>query len=93
MTHDEDIKENSRKGEKDEDIYEEEGREDLVDNAEIDAKEEGFMQGYEEGSKMSYCQNCAKVLKQEIVEEEFDDERYRFCSTHCATSFEKKRKK
>jgi hypothetical protein len=32
-------------------IYDEEGREDLVDDAEISPEEEGFMKGYEDASE------------------------------------------
>jgi hypothetical protein len=37
--------------EDDETIYDEEGREDSVDNAEISPEEEGFMKGYEDASE------------------------------------------
>ena len=37
--------------EEDETIYDEEGREDLVDDAEISPEEEGFMKGYEDASE------------------------------------------
>jgi hypothetical protein len=37
--------------EEDETIYDEEGREDLVDDAEISPEEEGFMKGYDDASE------------------------------------------
>jgi len=91
MTHDEEIEEQIRKGEHDENLYEKEGREDLVENAEIEPREEAFMQGYEEGEKVAICQNCGKTLDDDIVEEEFDNQVYRFCSSTCASAYENKR--
>jgi len=35
---------------KDDSIYDEEGREEMVDDSEISPEEEGFMQGYDEAS-------------------------------------------
>ena len=35
----------------DEDIYNSEGREEMVDESEITPEEEGFMQGYDEASE------------------------------------------
>ena len=78
-------------GDKEEDIYSDEGREELLNEEdEISDVEEGFMKGYEEGSKMAECCNCGKVLKKDIVEEEFNDEVYRFCSEDCADLYEKR---
>ncbi len=77
-----------------EDIYSEEGREELIeDEDEITEVDEGFMKGYEEGAKMAVCSYCHKVLREDIVEEDFDDETYRFCSEECASKFEMKRLK
>ena len=45
---DEEIEEQMRKGEHDEDPYEKEGREELVEEGEMDPSEAAFMQGYEE---------------------------------------------
>ena len=77
----------------DKDIYGEEGREELIeDEDEITNIEEGFMKGYDEEEKLSECCNCGKVLvKEEVVEEEFDGVVYRFCSPECASEFEKNR--
>lgn len=53
------------------------------------------MKGYEEEDKLSECQECAKVLKEneDIIETEFEDEIYNFCSEECAEKFERKHKK
>ncbi len=68
--------------EKDQDIYSEEGREELEEEDEIDE--------LEEGARMAECANCGKVLTEEVIEEEIDDETYRFCSERCASKFNKK---
>ena len=78
-------------GDKEEDIYSKEGREELLeDEDEISDVDEGFMKGYDEGQKMAECCTCRKVLDKDIVEEELDDEVYRFCSSKCASAFEEK---
>jgi len=76
--------------EKEKDVYSEEGREKLEEDAEISPREEGFMKGYEEDSKMTMCQNCNKVLERDVVEKEIDGEIYRFCCDRCAEEFKKK---
>jgi hypothetical protein len=39
------------KEEEEENVYDEEGREELVDSDEIDPEEEGFMKGYEDADE------------------------------------------
>ncbi|MBI2574458.1 hypothetical protein HYV82_01080 [Candidatus Woesearchaeota archaeon] len=76
--------------EHEEDIYEEEEREKLEEEEdEITPGEEGFMKGYEEGSKMSRCAKCGKAIVEDFVEKEIKGEVYRFCSNHCAESYKK----
>jgi len=65
----------------------------MEEKDEITDVDEGFMKGYEEGEKMAICQNCKKVLGEEVVEREFEGETYRFCSEQCADKFTQKRKK
>ena len=90
----EQIEEEIKAGEKEEDVYSEEGREVLKEEEdEITAEEEGFMKGYQEGDKMAVCQNCKKVLADEVVERDFGGETYRFCSEECVDKFVEKRKK
>ena len=76
----------------DEDIYSNTGREELIEEEdEITDVDEGFMQGYEEGEKMAMCPNCKKLLEDDFVEQELNDETYRFCSDECATKYVEKR--
>ncbi len=78
---------------KEQGIYSEEGREELMeDEDEITDLDEGFMQGYEEGEKLSECCNCGKVLKDKTVEEEIDGELLRFCSSECASAYDESHK-
>ena len=74
-----------------EDIYNEEGREEQTENAEITPEEEGFMEGYDEGDKSSNCPTCGKVIveKEEVVEREIDGEHYMFCSPICLDNYNK----
>lgn len=74
-------------GEKDEDVYTEGGREKLSEDDEVDAWEEGFMEGAEGRGELAKCAHCGKVLsqsKRKIIEREIDDELYLFCSPECA---------
>ncbi len=88
---DEHLMEDMEHGDKDEDIYTEEGQEKLVEDDEITMIEEGFMQGYEEGEHLAKCAECKKVLVDEdFIEEELEGRSFRFCSEKCATKFEVK---
>jgi hypothetical protein len=82
-------------GDKEEDIYSDEGREELIDEEdEITDVDEGFMKGYDEEEKTAECTNCgALLINENIVEEEIDDRMYRFCSSECATEYESKKNK
>ncbi|MBI2507862.1 hypothetical protein HYV89_02810 [Candidatus Woesearchaeota archaeon] len=76
-------------GDRDEDIYTEEGREVAEDEDVITDAEEGFMEGYEEDERAAKCAKCKKILEEDFIEEEIDDEEYRFCSRRCAETFKK----
>jgi hypothetical protein len=78
-----------KEGNKDEDIYTEEGREAAEDDDAITNVDEGFMEGYESGEKAAKCAKCNKVLEDDLVEKEIDGEDYRFCSEQCAETFKK----
>lgn len=79
------------KGEAEDEVYSEAGREDLMeDEDEITDLDEGFMKGYDEGSKMAKCPICKEVLEDDFVEREIDGEIYRFCSDEHAEKFMKK---
>jgi hypothetical protein len=79
--------------EHDEDVYEEEGREDLVDDDEITPEEEGMMEGYDKDIKEAKCAGCGKALIDEetVVETEYKDNVYRFCSEKCAKAYKFKK--
>jgi hypothetical protein len=80
-------------GNKEEDIYSDAGREELMEEEdEITDVDEGFMKGYEEGERSAQCPECKTLLLDAFIEEEIHDEMYRFCSSECATKFEKKKK-
>ncbi len=74
-------------GDKDEDIYTDEGREVAEDEDEISDVEEGFMEGYEEDEKAAKCAYCKKILGDDFIEEEIDGEMLRFCSERCANKY------
>ena len=86
-------KKSSEEFPEDEDIYTDEGRQELLEEGdEITDVEEGFMQGYEKGEKLTTCSECRKPLERDVIEEDFDGELFRFCSARCASYFEKKKK-
>lgn len=89
----EELEEEVELGEREEDPYTEEGRGSAIDDDSLTDVDEGFMKGYEEDSLMTKCVNCGAILEEDIIEEEFDGDVYRFCSEDCATEFERKRKK
>jgi len=71
-------------------IYSEEGREEQLEDDEIDDVEQGFMQGYEQGDRLAKCALCKKILSDRYVEEEIDGETYHFCCENHAELFIKK---
>lgn len=78
------------KGEAEEEIYSEAGREELMeDEDEITDLDEGFMKGYDEGGKMTKCPICEAILEDDFVEREIDGELYRFCSDEHAEKYAK----
>ena len=84
---DEDFEEEIHEG----DIYDEEGREELISEDEIQNAEEGFVEGFEHGEHEAKCAQCDKILddySEKIIEEEINEEYYRFCSEECANLFE-----
>ena len=78
--------------EKEDDIYEEEPRDELEEDAEITPEEQGFMEGYEEQEKAVSCHNCGKVIveKEDVVKREINGEHVLFCSQRCVDSFKEK---
>ena len=85
--------EGKEEGELDEDVYTEEGREELVEDDEITEIEQGFAEGYEKGEMNVKCQNCGKLLTNENpIEREIRGDTYYFCSITCAEQYVKKKK-
>ena len=83
----EEKKEDMEEGEKDEDVYSEEGREKLEEDDEIDDWEAGYMEGAEHKGEQAMCAHCRKVLRQgkdKIVEKEVKGRVLWFCSSECA---------
>lgn len=80
-------------GEKEEDIYDETGREMLLEEDEIAPDEEGFMEGYEEEGS-AVCKNCGDELNKEsqIIERQINNKIVRFCSEKCLKEFLKRNK-
>jgi hypothetical protein len=63
------------------DVYEPEKREDLVEDDEISAEEEGFLEGAEGLGQDAKCRKCGKLLMEanEVVEKEIKGEVIKFC--------------
>lgn len=83
-------------GEKEEEVYSEEGREKLIEDAEIEDWEEGFMEGAEQRGEQHCCEECGKLLGEEeteIIEREFDGEIKWFCSSEHAQKYADKLEK
>lgn len=81
-------------GEKNVNVYTEEGREELLDEGELAYWEEGFSAGTDEPEK-AHCAYCGKVLdqSQSLVEREIDEQIYYFCSNDHASKGVKHAKK
>ena len=69
------------------DVYSEEGREDLVEGDEISPAEEGFMEGAHDGGQGAKCRKCGKVLTDDFIERRRADEIFRFCSEDCSDDY------
>ncbi|MBI2564395.1 hypothetical protein HYV79_00190 [Candidatus Woesearchaeota archaeon] len=89
----EEFKQKIETGERDEDVYTEEGREQLLEDDDIADWEQGFSEGSEETGELTKCASCGKVLSQnkdEIIETETHGELHWYCSDKCARKGEKK---
>ena len=89
---DEEVFKEIEEGDKDEDIYTEEGRESELDSDAIDEVDEGIAKGYEEDEKVIKCAKCGRTLGRKFVEVEIEGELYNFCSEECAEEYEVKHK-
>ena len=86
----EEKKKEMEEGEQDEDVYSEEGREQLMEDREIEDWEEGFMEGAEDRGEENCCVYCGKLLGEEetkIFEREFSGEVKKFCSEDHAQKY------
>jgi len=93
MAKDEDFEAPDEEYNDEEDVYKEEGRDELVEDDEISPVEEGFMQGADEDGQHAKCANCGRMLiPKNTVEKEYKGELKWFCSEHCAQKFEEKQK-
>ena len=83
-------------GEREEDVYTEEGREELEESDEVAPWEEGFSQGAEHGGEDATCAHCDKVLgdrdEEEIIERKYKGDSMKFCSEKCAMAGPKGKK-
>ena len=81
-------------GEKEIDIYTEEGRDELEEDEEAIAPwEEAFAEGAVGRGQKAVCANCEKPLSQDedkVIEREYRGETYWFCSDKCAKAGIKK---
>jgi len=76
------------------DIYSDEVRESMVEDGEMSAAEEGFLQGASGGGQGAKCRKCGKILDDDFIERRDDDnEICRFCSDECSEKYFEKKKK
>lgn len=73
------------------DIYTEEGREDLLEDDEIAAWEQGYVEGLK-AKETLFCRNCRKIIVDRPIEKEYEHQLYWFCSDACVVSFEERRR-
>ena len=92
----EELSTDMKTGEREADVYSEEGREELVDSDAMEPNEEGFMEGAEEKGELAHCATCHKVLdtddKSKLIEREIDGDIVWFCSENCAANHGKGKK-
>lgn len=89
----EEIQQDMETGEKDETVYSEEGRENLVEDGQMDSSEAGFMEGAEGRGKKNCCAECGVLISEDdenIVEREFNGEMKWFCCVEHAESYAQK---
>jgi len=61
--------EDKEEGDKEEEVYDEEGREELVEGGEISSEEAGFMKGYEDADEKDEKEEKEKEKKEDEEEE------------------------
>ena len=76
------------------DIYSEESRNEMVEDDEMTPEEEGFMEGFESGSRSVSCAHCKKLIidPDDAIEVEIDNKVFLFCSDECYQSYKEEHK-
>ena len=70
------------------DLYSEEGREEAIEDDEMEPWEEGFMEGAESEGQNAKCRKCGKLLTlEDTVEIEVNGHLYWFCSEEHAEEY------
>jgi len=89
----EEISDEMDMGEKNEDVYSEEGRENLIDDDEISPEEEGFMEGANASGQLGKDALTGEPLMdvEDVVETEIDGKMYRFVNAENARKFREKK--
>jgi len=88
----EEIKQDMEVGNKEETVYDEAGREKLVEDGEITPEEAGFMEGAEDDGEQGKCANCgAALLDYDTVETKIEDKTFWFCSEKCLNGYKEKK--
>ena len=89
----EEIEQEMDQGEKEADVYSNEGRENLTEDGEMSADEEGFMEGAEGRGQKQCCSECGDLLGEDnVVEREVNGEIKWFCSEEHAQNYAEKHK-
>ena len=91
----EEIKEDMESNKDDEEVYEEQGREKLVEDDEIDTWEEGFMEGADSAGQLGKDALTGEPLSdvEDVVETEINGKKYRFVSKENAEKYREKHQK
>ena len=94
MEEKDELREEMESGEKEETVYDETGREKLIEDDEISPDEAGFMEGAEDDGEQGKCANCGAALLDaaHTVETKIDGKQYFFCADHCLQKYKEKMK-
>lgn len=77
-------------GDAEETVYDEAGREKLVEDGEMSAEEAGFMDGAEGDGEHGKCQKCGTaLLSAYLIESKINGKTMWFCSEDCLTHYKK----
>lgn len=89
-----DTRQEMESGEEEETVYDDVGREKLMEDDEIDPWEEGFMEGAEDDGEQGKCQYCGAALldPKHTFETKIDGKTYWFCSAEHLQKFTEKGK-